>query len=268
MEVPRGGVESISQEDLRRDVHLHVQATEAEPGTGGEPGARVPVSPGSGSGPEPELAAFVRHRFRQMHLLPAFGDDHLRAAGEDAHVCGLREGRGQGAQKGQRSGGQRSGGQRSGGRWVVALDGGTGADRGASPVAVAISLAKGGDVPTPPERTALICRAAPGRVADLLASPPRPWSSVEALLLLGPLGGDTLSVHPVADLPVTAWWATTGEQPDHGTARDGAAAIDYEALQRRTRQLYRWFLEGDLGPPPGGPAGEPVNPAALGSRDP
>ena len=211
VEVPRGGIDTISQEDLQRDVSLLVTL---------DAGGRGPGSPGA-----VEAAAQVERRLRQMHTLPAFGRSHRRAVGGDWTLCGLREGRSSQTVV------------------VLAIDGGQGADLGASPVAVMLSLAKGGDVPGRPI-SEVFCRLAPqGGLKDLLAHPPVPWSRVSTLLLLGPLGGDDLQVEPLGDMPAPAHRATTGPDPVHGGAQDVMERLDYRVVERHTRDIFRRFLQ-------------------------
>jgi hypothetical protein len=68
VEVPRGGPQAVSMEDLQRDAWLV----------------------GGGGGTDGWTA--LERRLQQMHTLPAFGADH-RAPGPAAVVCGRKEGR-------------------------------------------------------------------------------------------------------------------------------------------------------------------------------
>lgn len=68
VEVPRGGPQAVSMEDLQRDAWLV----------------------GGGGGADGWVA--LERRLQQMHTLPAFGSDY-RAPGPAAVICGRKEGR-------------------------------------------------------------------------------------------------------------------------------------------------------------------------------
>lgn len=72
VELPRGGAQAISQEDLRRDAWLLQR--EAEPGA---------------------AAAVVGQRLGQMRLLPGFGGDWVRREDHGLAACGRKDGAGQ-----------------------------------------------------------------------------------------------------------------------------------------------------------------------------
>ncbi|MCK6502322.1 hypothetical protein L6R53_02805 [Myxococcota bacterium] len=71
VELPRGGAQAISQEDLRRDTWLVQERSEAPAG---------------------EVAA----RLSQMRLLPAFGSEWVRPGDGGPVACGRKDGAGEG----------------------------------------------------------------------------------------------------------------------------------------------------------------------------
>ena len=158
VDVPRGGPDAISQEDLQRDVFLF-----EDPEFKGQ---RGPGNQGAA------LAALrLQDRLQQMHLLPAFGDGYsLPVEGGGAVVCGRKDGKG------------------DQGVVLIALDLGSGARGGALPYAAAISLAKAFDVPQQPAQTVVICGApAVGGLEAYAANPALQASSTKALFVVGPL---------------------------------------------------------------------------------
>jgi hypothetical protein len=70
IEVPRGGPDAISMEDLQRDTFLLSEAPDA----GGQ------------------LAALER-RFTEMHTLPGFDRSYQRAEAEGVSLCAMKEGK-------------------------------------------------------------------------------------------------------------------------------------------------------------------------------
>ncbi len=76
VDVPRGGPEAISQEDLQRDVFMLTERG-MEDRRAGTPGGE-------------EAARRVVDRMQQMHLLPAFGEAYSRPGGL---ICGQKDGR-------------------------------------------------------------------------------------------------------------------------------------------------------------------------------
>jgi hypothetical protein len=206
VDVPKGGVEALSQEDLQRDVFLLTQGGLDR--RVGQPG-------------HAEAATRTLDRLRQMHTLPGFGEEEQRALpGGEVLLCTQRDGR-------------------SGKAVVVAAeDPGTGAS-GAASVAALISLAKAFDVARPPTDTIVFC-VWPGEAgrAAFLAQPAVPLAEVRRLYVLGRWDGS-----PVVEVPLAAGGAAALrlESPArdwHGTAEDGAERIDYRALQAQVGALY------------------------------
>lgn len=214
VQVPRGGVASVSQEDLQRDAWLLASLEDR--------GGRAPGTPGA-----EEAAVSVAKRLGQMHLEPGFGGDWRRPAAGDFNVCGRREGAG-------------------GSVLVVALDEGTGAETGAVPVAALISLAKAVDVPRGDGPTAVFCRVrGEAGLEQLLVTPPLPLETMDRILLLGPFGDGTLEATPVTVGSRDALRVTTGTRPFHGTPEDGLARLDYRRVEANVRAFHaRWLASG------------------------
>lgn len=212
VDVPKGGVEAISQEDLQRDVFLFEDPQLA--------GGRAPGSAGA-----PVAAQRFMDRLQQMHLLPAFGEGYsLPVPGPEgqegaALVCGRRDGAG------------------SDGVVVLALDTGQGARAGALPLAAAISLAKAFDVPTRPDETVIICGGpASGALEAYAANPALPPERTRALLLLGPVDDGPLVEEPgptVGGLSSTRLRAASSLG-----AEDRADDLDYRRVVGTVQALY------------------------------
>lgn len=212
VDVPRGGVDSISQEDLQRDVFLFEDPQ--------LPGERSPGKAGA-----PVAAQRLQDRLQQMHLLPAFGAGYSLPVptvdGEEgaALVCGRRDGAG------------------SEGVVVIALDEGKGARAGALPLAAAISLAKAFDVPAKPAQTVVICGGpAAGALAAYAANPALPAERTRALIVLGPVDDGPLVEEPgpaVGGLQSVRLRAQA--EPD---VEDRADDLDYRRVVGTVQALY------------------------------
>ncbi|MBN1337510.1 MAG: hypothetical protein JXB39_16275 [Deltaproteobacteria bacterium] len=207
VELPPGGLQALSVEDLQRDVFLVVSARD------GAAGAR----------PQ-DVADRIERRLVSMHTLPAFGESYRQSVPGGANVCGRRDGF-----------------PGRGGTLVAALDAGAGADAGASAVAALVSLAKATDAREPPVRTQVFCRVAPGGEARLASDPPVPWKDLDRVLVLGPLGGRTLEVTRQERFGQPVLFATTGPEPWHGQPEDGAERIDYRVLLEHVKTLADRF---------------------------
>ncbi|NOY24263.1 MAG: hypothetical protein GXP62_00160, partial [Oligoflexia bacterium] len=123
VELPRGGPDAISQEDLRRDTWLLARASAHT------------TSPN-------QAGAVIAQRLSQMRLLPAFGGEWTRTTGGGLAVCGRKDG----VQKSV--------------LLVVAQGDPTTVD-GALAWAGLVSLAKGWDQPGQPTRTRVLCAITP-----------------------------------------------------------------------------------------------------------
>lgn len=208
VDVPRGGPQAISHEDLQRDVW----ALE-EPALKG----RALGTPGG-----VEALSRASQRFQQMHLLPAFGDSYERPGGV---LCGLKDGRsGEGV-------------------LVAAEDPGSGAS-GAAAVAALISLAKAFDVPSPPTHTLVLCAwPATGGLDAYLSQPAFPLAYTLAVILLGPLSGEIResAADPLGPAPVTR---LAGQAPTEGDSMD---RLDFRALAETVRALHARVVAIDGG---------------------
>lgn len=153
IDLPQGGMNALSEEDVRRDLFMLDQLGDrSEPRLAGEGAARI------------------ERRLQQMHTLPGFGSSYTR---EGPVTCGQIDGASTQAVV------------------VVALDERVGAARSMAPVAVMISLAKTYDTVERPDRTVVLC-AAPSLEA-YAAIPSVPLDTTHALITLGPMGGDEVT---------------------------------------------------------------------------
>ncbi len=157
VELPKGGVEAMSNEDLQRDVW------------GLSRGAMQDRRPGQ-TGHEAGLQ-FISKRLQAMHTLPAFGSEMLQKFDGGANLCTVQKGRGQEH------------------ILIQTLDHGLGAFESASGIAALISLAKSFDVRERPAHSVVFCVVAgeAGQKA-LAANPVVPPGSVRATFDLGPMG--------------------------------------------------------------------------------
>jgi hypothetical protein len=206
VDVPKGGVEALSQEDLQRDVFALTQG--ALDRRAGQPG---------------QVAAMgtALDRLRQMHTLPGFGEEETRTLPDGSRlVCTQRDGR-------------------SGKAVVVAAeDAGTGAS-GAAAIAAVISLAKAFDIPAPPVDTLVFC-VWPGQAGReaYAAQPAVPLNDTRLLIVLGPLDGSALVEDSVPVGTAAAVRLQSEPRDWHGTVQDGAERIDYRKLQQVVATLY------------------------------
>ncbi|MCP4807339.1 MAG: hypothetical protein GY913_32435 [Proteobacteria bacterium] len=153
IELPKGGSNALSEEDIRRDLfQLDQLGDRTDPKVAGEGAARI------------------ERRLQEMHTLPGFGSSYTR---EGPVTCGQIDGANTDAVV------------------VVALDERIGAARSMAPVAVLVSVAKTFDTVERPERTVVLCAAE--SLDAYLGVPSVPLDSTHALVTLGPMGGENLS---------------------------------------------------------------------------
>jgi hypothetical protein len=157
IELPKGGLQALSMEDVQRDLQQLDQLGDRSFGTPGHE----------------ESARRVQRRLEEMHTLPGYGRVYAQVTDLGVVVCGQKDGQGGGVVV------------------VLALDEGGGSASSGAQVAALISLAKTFDVPAQPARSVLLC-AAPS-VEAYLAKPAWPPDKTVALLTLGPLAGQELS---------------------------------------------------------------------------
>lgn len=157
--LPAGGVESMSNEDLKRDVWGLSRGALSD---------RRPGRPGHEAGLQ-----MIGERLQSMHTLPAFGDSLLQPAGEGFNLCTVQKGDG------------------SAHILITAQDQGLGAYESASGVAGLISLAKSFDVRERPVQSLIFCViAGKAGLRALELNPVVPPDSVLATFVLGPMGID------------------------------------------------------------------------------
>jgi len=221
VDVPRGGPDAISQEDLQRDTFLFEDPALAGGRGPGQPGATL-------------SAQRFEERLQQMHLLPAFGDGYRVPAGEGAWlICGRRDGKG------------------DEGAVLVALDAGQGARAGAVPLAAAISVAKAYDVPAAPAHTVVICGGpSETSLAAYSANPPLPPERTRGLLIVGPL--DTTAGVPEVGPEVGGVRSQRVRVALEEDIGDQADTVEFRGLVAPVRGLYG-ELEAMLSAPPRGP---------------
>jgi hypothetical protein len=199
VELPRGGRDNISQEDLQRDVWSLERIGDRAEGI-------------------EEAASHVQQRFQQMHTRPGFGRSYQSRAPEGGVViCAEREG------------------QSAEPVLILAEDPGGGAAAGAVPLAVLISAAKGFDVLGLHPQTAVLCALiGPGAREHLVAQPPTPLDGVLSATLIGPVAGPepVLQTMLLGGVEVVA--VTAGEIPEP----DVMEAIDYRDILTLTLAIY------------------------------
>lgn len=209
VELPRGGPEAISVEDLQRDTFALTTPDGSR--LVGEPGHRAAVG-------------HFGQRLQQMKMLPGFGQDWQRDLPDGGVVvCGRKDGAGEGAVL------------------ALALDPGTGVRSGPLSLAAAVSLAKAFDTPHPPPRALLVCGQFAGvGPARLDAGAPVPKGTVTGpVLLLTGFGGDPQAD---GDAPLGLPGGWTG-RPWPGGAVDPALPdaqdqIDYRVVAGQVRRLH------------------------------
>ncbi|MDP6932833.1 MAG: hypothetical protein QGG40_07940 [Myxococcota bacterium] len=210
VDVPRGGPDEISVEDLQRDVWSLTR----------NPGEGDSLLSGSHTSTHSRT---VQTRLQQMHTLPAFDDSYaLEQAGGGEWICGLKDGR-------------------SGkGVVVVAPSVGTRASTGAAPLASLISLAKAFDSPRPPHHSLVLCAAPSEDLETWWSRPALPASETLALFVLGPLDGEQLREEtlPAGPEGVTITRLHTGRRAIHGTSEDTLDRIDYRAIRARLGEVH------------------------------
>ena len=199
VDVPHGGPDAISQEDLQRDVFMLTERGLED---------RSPTTRGG-----TEAHRRVSERLQQMHLLPAFGDAYDRPGGL---LCGQKEGR-------------------SGkGVLVAAEDSGSGAASAAA-VAAIISLGKAFDVRDTPTDTLIFCAwPATGGLEAWLTQPAMPMADLRRVILLSNLAGpiQTADQPPVQGRPTTR---VSGLAPADNDTMD---RLDYRALEAAVGDIY------------------------------
>ncbi len=199
VELPRGGRDNISQEDLQRDVwsleKIGDRAVGAE-----------------------DAAVHLQQRFQQMHTRPGFGRSYMSKSPEGGMVvCAEREG------------------QSSSPVLLLAEDPGLGAAAGAVPLAVLISAAKGFDVPGLHDQTAMLCGLiGPGAMAHFLSQPPTPLDGVLSASLIGPVSAAEPEIETVSLGEADVLRYTAGEIP----SPDVMEAIDYREILTLTLAIY------------------------------
>mgnify|MGYP003951883169 CR=1 FL=1 len=195
VDLPKGGVDAVSQEDLKRDMWL----------------MNPPTDP---------RGVFVS-RIQQMHALPAFGQAYTADGGL---VCG------------QKDGALPSGGDASDlGAVVIGVPLGSDALGDAMAIAALISLAKTHDTVEPPPKTLLFCLwDLEDGVQRLLAQPPVPIDSIQAIVALGPLWSGTVQIEEQDAVQGIRSLSVGSDGLRNTQDRD---AIDYRGFADRVQQV-------------------------------
>lgn len=207
VELPRGGPESVSVEDLQRDAFA----------LRGPEGSRPVGSPGHRA-----ASGHFAQRLQQMRMVPAFGRGwEAPLAGGGLLVCGQKDGRGEGA--------------------VVVLARDPGDESATGPVDLAglISLAKAYDTPARPAATLLVCGQFAGLAAATLgAAPPVPEPGRRGpVLVVAGLGSPGTPVPGPG--PALASGGATERWPSEPTPPSGPLdAVDYRAVAGQVGALF------------------------------
>lgn len=160
VDLPAGGVEAMSNEDLQRDVWGLSRGDLVD---------RRPGQPGHDRG-----LAFIGERLQKMHTLPAFGESWLQPAGVGFNLCSVQKGHSQEH------------------ILLYTVDQGQGAFESASGVAGLISLAKSFDTRERPAHSILFCVLAGAAGEETFFSDPGvPQDSIRASVRLEPMGART-----------------------------------------------------------------------------
>ena len=155
--VPSGGIDSINNEDLQRDVWSLTRGSLSDRRVG---------MPGHEEGLE-----MIRRRLLQMRTLPAVGSQGFQSVGKGYNLCTIREGRGD--------------------QHVLlsVTDVGQGAYLSASSIAGLIGLAKSLDTPGRPAHSVVFCVFAGERGKEaFVAAPLFPVDTLKSWIEIGPLG--------------------------------------------------------------------------------
>ena len=209
IDVPKGGLHTINQEDVQRDTWSLMKLQRLHGGWGvGTEGAETA-----------ELE--MQRRFQALHTLPAFGRAFRRANGV---ICARRDGQGPTT-------------------LFVAEDQGYGAGQSASAIAVLFGLAKAGDSRLPSGPNAVFCRVSGTfEESDLVDTPPVPWEEVGTVVRIGPMGGPRWTANSTERGGRTTVHVTTGPEDRYGTPADTFETMDYQVLATHARSLARRFL--------------------------
>jgi len=211
IDVPSGGLHTINQEDLQRDTWSLMKLERAYGGWG------------EGTGGEELAEIEIQRRFQALHTLPAFGRAFRSG---DGTICARRDGVGSMV-------------------LFVAEDLGRGAGESAAAVAALMGLAKAGDSPMPTGPNTLFCRVrGVFDGSELSAAPPVPWTEIDTVVRIGPMGGNHWTAHSTETDERTTVYVTTGPDERHGSDRDAFDSIDYQVLATHTRSMARRFLSG------------------------
>ena len=179
VELPRGGRDAISQEDLQRDTWSLSQIPDR------------PTNPDA-------VAQTLSMRFQQMHTRPGYSRSYVDAAGAARIICAEKDGRGE---------------ERV---LLLATDDGT-VSGGAVPSAALVSVLKGFDTPQAPPRSVVVCvLVGEGAEARFLKQPPLPLDGAD-IHLIGPLGEGAPRTEAAALGPHAAQRHALGQPPTPDT---------------------------------------------------
>ena len=211
VEVRKGGLDSLSVEDLLRDVEQFSKGLNER---------------GPGQRDEKQAAERLKKRLEDMRTLPSFGRSYnSQKKGGPWRTCAQKEGESSRAVV-----------------WV-ALDSGAGAKGGAVPRAVLVSLAKAWDTYEQPPKKLIFCAlAADGGLDDYLSSPAHPLSKTDRIVTFGPLGDGELTRSEENLSGVTIVRFRT-PAPELGQVEDRMENVDYRHVIPHIEALYYAGLE-------------------------
>ncbi|MEL6346975.1 MAG: hypothetical protein AAFV53_27930 [Myxococcota bacterium] len=200
VELPSGGPDAISQEDLQRDTWMLSELGDRRAQLG-------------------EAALRVQSRMQQMHTIPGYGRSFQDGMGGNARViCSQKDG------------------QRRAPTLVVVDDPGVGVAGGAAAFASLISVLKGFDVPGLPEKTLLACVLMGDDARTRFSQkPPHPLEDIGEIFIIGPVGGGTMIAEPATFLGRDAVRLRMDTPPQTDTLE----AIDYRELRGGVVGMHR-----------------------------
>jgi len=205
VEVHRGGLESLSVEDLHRDTWMFTNGLDDR---------------GHGGDDEEQAAERLKKRLQEMRVLPGYARAYKSRNGSGPwRTCGLKVGK-----------------RRSAHIWM-ALDSGKGAVGGAIPRAILISLAKAWDTYEQLPQAQLFCGLDADGLDDYIASPAYPLEHTRIITSFGPLGSGNLVSTEFDHQGIRRVHFST-DDAILGTDEDRMEAVDYRVVLTHLETIF------------------------------